>query len=760
MSVITTKSSLLLRELRELMASSQKPQTRLNNITSLIASHMVAEVCSVYVAIPGEKLELFSSKGLKTSAVHKTILNVGEGLVGIIAEKAQPLALSDAKLHPNFSYRPETGEEIYHSFLGVPLLRRGQTVGVIVVQNIKLRSYKDEEIEVLETIAMVIAEMIATGELGVFFAIKEDDPRHNKPHTVEGLVLSQGIVIGKAVLYEKRIEVLKIISEDMELENKRLINGLRDLKHNIEKLINGLEVISNGEHRGVLEAYQMLSNDPSWEKRLFVAIKKGLTAEGAVQSVQSDVKARLLRQKNPFIREKLYDLDDLSYRLLRHIRGDIDKNINIDLNEDTILFARNMGPADLLEYSSSSIKGLVIEEASPNSHVSIVARALGIPSLGGFGNIINIVENGDKIIIDANAGILHIRQDQDLEAVFRDKLLTQASLQKKYDSIRNSPTITRDNIPISLMINAGLMIDLPYLKLTNADGIGLFRTELQFMVSSKFPRLTEQETYYSSVLGEAGEKPVTFRTLDIGSDKVLPYFSRKKEDNPALGWRALRFSLERPGLLRLQMRALIKASSNKNLNIIFPLVAEISEFVEAKKIFLKELDFIKLKGYPLPKNYSLGVMIEVPSLLWQLEELYEEVDFISIGSNDLLQYLFASDRGHAQLSQRYDPISISVLRVLKKIITTAEVANIPVSLCGEIAGKPLEAMALLGLGFKQLSITPSNMGAIKSMVLSLDLDKITKHMDDILSHNKSNVRDSLIYFAKDNKVEIESFSWG
>jgi phosphotransferase system enzyme I (PtsP) len=339
-------------------------------------------------------------------------------------------------------------------------------------------------------------------------------------------------------------------------------------------------------------------------------------------------------------------------------------------------------------------------------------------------------------------------------------LLTQASLQKKYDSIRNSPTITRDNIPISLMINAGLMIDLPYLKLTNADGIGLFRTELQFMVSSKFPRLTEQETYYSSVLGEAGEKPVTFRTLDIGSDKVLPYFSRKKEDNPALGWRALRFSLERPGLLRLQMRALIKASSNKNLNIIFPLVAEISEFVEAKKIFLKELDFIKLKGYPLPKNYSLGVMIEVPSLLWQLEELYEEVDFISIGSNDLLQYLFASDRGHAQLSQRYDPISISVLRVLKKIITTAEVANIPVSLCGEIAGKPLEAMALLGLGFKQLSITPSNMGAIKSMVLSLDLDKITKHMDDILSHNKSNVRDSLIYFAKDNKVEIESFSWG
>jgi phosphotransferase system, enzyme I, PtsP len=759
MSEITVKSRLLLRELRELMASSQNAQTRLNNITSLIASRMVAEVCSVYVAIPGERLELFSTKGLKFAAVHKTILNVGEGLVGIIAEKAQSLALSDAKLHPNFSYRPETGEEIYHSFLGVPLLRRGQTIGVLVIQNVKHRSYTEEEIEVLETIAMVIAEMISTGELGTFLAIKEIDPSHNKPHILEGLALSQGIVIGKAMLHEKRIEVLNIISEDTELENQRLIIGLEDLKRNIEKLINGLEIISNGQDKGVLEAYQMLANDQSWEKRLFEAIKKGLTAEGAVQSVQSDVKAKLLRQKNPFIKEKLYDLDDLSYRLLRHIIGDINKNSNIDLNNETILFARNMGPADLLEYSSSNIRGLVIEEASPNSHVSIVARALGIPSLGGVQNIIDMIENGDKIIIDANAGILYIRPEKKEEDLFRDKLLTQSDLKKKYDNIRNLPAITRDSSPIRLMINAGLMIDLPYLKLTNADGIGLFRTELQFMVSSRFPRLTEQETYYSAVFKEAGEKSITFRTLDIGSDKVLPYFSRKKEDNPALGWRALRFSLERPSLLKLQMRALIKASSNKDLNIIFPLVAEISEFVEAKKIFLKELNFIKLKGYSLPKSYSLGVMIEVPSLLWQLEELYEKVDFVSIGSNDLLQYLFASDRGHAQLSKRYDPISISVLRVLKKIITTAGDANIPVSLCGEIAGKPLEAMALLGLGLKNLSISPSNMGAIKSMVRSLNLEQITECMDNIFARNQYNIRDILIKFAKDNKVDIESFSW-
>jgi phosphotransferase system enzyme I (PtsP) len=392
---------------------------------------MVAEVCSVYVAIPGERLELFSTKGLKSAAVHKTILNAGEGLVGIIAEKAESLALSDAKLHPNFSYRSETGEEIYHSFLGVPLLRRGQTIGVLVVQNVRHRSYTEEEIEVLETIAMVIAEMIATGELGAFLAIKEIDPRHNKPHTVKGLVLSQGIVIGTAILHEKRIEVLNIISEDTEFENQRLTIGLEDLKHNIEKLINGLEIISNGEDKGVLEAYQMLANDQSWEKRLFEAIKKGLTAEGAVQSVQSDVKAKLLRQKNPFIKEKLYDLDDLSYRLLRHIVGDIDTNTNIDLNNETILFARNMGPADLLEYSSSNIRGLVIEEASPNSHVSIVARALGIPSLGGVENIVDIIENGDKIIIDANAGILHIRQEKNVEDLFQDKLLTQSNLQKK-----------------------------------------------------------------------------------------------------------------------------------------------------------------------------------------------------------------------------------------------------------------------------------------------------------------------------------------
>jgi len=744
----------LLRRLRELMATPQSAEVRLDRITTLIASNMVAEVCSIYVAQPGERLELFATEGLNKSAVHNTVLGVGEGLVGLIAEEAQPLAISDAQSHPRFAYRPETGEEAYHSFLGVPVLRSGHTLGVLVVQNVRPREYSDEEIEALETIAMVIAEMVASGELGEFAAVRESDPRHIHAYSARGKVLSEGIALGHAVLHEPRVEVGRIIAEDIGAERARLERALDDLREAIDRMLAAPEVARGGEHRDVLEAYRMFAQDRGWARSLIEAVEKGLTAEAAVQGVQSEARARMLRQTDPYLRERLHDLDDLARRLLRHLAGRGDTVSTDELVDNAILIARNMGPAELLDYDRNKVRGLIIEETSPTSHVTIVARALGLPAVGGLQGISELIDSGDAVIVDGEFGDVHVRPTADIEAAYQDKVRFRARRQAQYAELRDVATVTRDGVPIDLRINAGLLVDLPHLDDSGASGIGLFRTELQFMIASRFPRLAEQERHYRAVLEAAGSRPVVFRSLDIGSDKVVPYLRRSKEDNPALGWRALRFALARPGLLRLQLRALIRAAAGRHLRLMFPLVAEIGEFVAARRHFETELATLKKRGVATPEKVSLGVMVEVPALLWQLDRLLPQVDFAAVGSNDLLQYLFASDRGHPLLAERYDPLSVPVLRALRQILDAGKRAGVPISLCGEMAGRPLEAMALLGLGYRQISVAPASVGPVKAMVLAVSLADLAGHLAELMESDAPSVRDGLAEFARRHDIPV------
>ena len=743
----------MLRKLRELMAEPVSAQERLDKIVVTIASNMVAEVCSVYVLRADSTLELFATEGLKREAVHKSSLKLGEGLVGTIAASAEPLNLQNAQQHPAFAYLPETGEEIYHAFLGVPVLRGGQTLGVLVVQNRTYRVYSEEEVEALQTTSMVLAEMIAGGELESLVQ-PGDNLALKRPHHLPGRSLSEGLGLGHAVLHEPRLEVTNLIAEDVHAELTRLEAALDNLRTSVEDLLTRSEIMRAGEHREVLEAYRMFAYDRGWAERMREAVLSGLTAEAAVERVQNDTRARMLRQTDPYIRDRLHDLDDLANRLLRQLVGWNNLEAGADLPRDAIVIARNMGPAELLDYDRERLRALVLEEGAPTSHVTIVARALGIATVGQVEGILDLVNPGDPVIVDGLSGEVHVRPPADVERAYVEKVRFRARRQEQYRRLHDVPAVTRDGVPVSLMVNAGLLVDLPHVKEAGASGIGLFRTELQFMVASTFPRMRDQLTLYRAVLDAAGELPVTFRSLDVGGDKVLPYLRTAHEENPALGWRAIRMALDRPGLLRTQLRALLHAAAGRELRLMFPMITEVSEFDRARDLVERERRHLERHGHALPAAVKLGAMVEVPALLWQLDELMDRVDFLSVGSNDLLQFIFAADRASGLLADRFDALSHAPLRAMRRIVQTADAAGVPVTLCGELAGNPLAAMALVGLGYRSISMAPAAVGPVKAMILALDLARLQEWLLPALSRPHGSLRGELATFARQHNVPI------
>ena len=745
----------LLRRLREVMAEPVSAQERLDKIVVLIVANMVAEVCSVYVLRVDETLELYATEGLNRQAVHQTVMRADEGLVGLVATEANAINLSDAHAHPAFSYRPETGEEAYQSFLGVPILRAGNTLGVLVVQNRARRTYSEEEVEALQTTSMVLAEMIASGELSVL-ARPGAEPAAHHAQRLKGVVLSEGLALGHVVLHEPRVEITNIVADNVQDELKRLDAAIAAMRADVDLMLERGDVADGGEHRDVLEAYRMFAYDRGWLHKLREAVMTGITAEAGVERVQSDLRARMLRQTDPYIRERLHDLDDLAHRLMRQITGKDHAPSREQLPENAILVARSMGPAALLDYDRKRLRGLVLEEGGPTSHVSIVARALGIAAVGDIPNATGLADSGDPIIVDGIMGEVHIRPPVDIENAYAERVRFRARRQAQYRALRDVPCLTKDEVPVTLLLNAGLVIDLPHIDETGAAGIGLFRTELQFMVSPAFPRTNEQYALYRAVLDAAGDRPVTFRTLDIGGDKVLPYMRTVEEENPALGWRAIRLGLDRPGLLRSQIRALCRAGGGRDLKIMFPMISAVDEFDQAKAMVERELTHLRRHGHMLPERVEIGTMVEVPALLFQLDELLSRVDFLSVGTNDLMQFLYAADRSNARVADRFDPLSAPMLRVLRDIADKGRAHDRPVTLCGELASKPLGALALIALGYRSLSVTPSAYGPVKAMLLELDTAKASKLLYPLLEKAAGTVsiRETLTAFAEAEGLPI------
>jgi phosphotransferase system enzyme I (PtsP) len=737
------------------MAEPVGAQERLDRITVLIAANMVAEVCSVYVMRGDGDLELYATEGLNREAVHLTTMQAGEGLVGLIAKTAEPLSLSDAQTHPAYSYKPETGEEIYHAFLGVPLLRAGNTLGVLVVQNRAYRVYTEEEMEALQTTAMVVAEMVASGELQALTPLGATEALRRPLH-LKGVSLADGVGLGHVVLHEPRVTVKNLIAENVDAEVKRLEAAIGEVRASIDELIERGDVAHGGEHRDVLETFRMFAHDQGWLRRMREAVLSGLTAEAAVERVQSDTRARMLRQSDPYLRERLHDLDDLANRLLHRLVGQDLVAARSELPDNAILVARSMGPAALLDYDRSRLRGLLLEEGGPTSHIAIVARALGIPALGEVENVTALVDPGDAIIVDGQAGEVQLRPRPDVEAAYAEKARLRARRQEQYRALRDVPAVTRDGHAITLQLNAGLLVDLPHLEETGATGIGLFRTELQFMIAERMPSAAEQQALYKAAFAAAGDKPITFRTLDIGGDKILPYMQAMEEENPALGWRAIRIGLDRPGLLRAQLRGLLKAAAGRHLKIMFPMVATCDEFVRAKALVAREKAHLSRHGHELPATLALGVMLEVPSLLFQLDEICRLADFISVGSNDLMQFFFAADRENRLVANRFDPLCAPALRALSLIAERSSAIGCPVTVCGEIGGKPLEAMALVALGYRSLSMSPAAVGPVKAMLLKLDVGRVRALLDQQLQRGAENpsLRPILVEHAERHGIPI------
>jgi len=744
----------LMRQLHEIMASADDAEKRLNRVVHLVASNMVAEVCSAYFIRGGDILELFATEGLNAEAVHQTRLRVGEGLVGLVASMGTSLNLSDAQSHPKFAYRPETGEEIYKSFMAVPILRSGRVVGVLVVQNKASRHYSEEEEEALQTVAMVLAELVVSGDL--ITSQDQDDDTLDKAIITrfEGKVFAEGLAEGVAVMHEPRVEIIQHLSEDDVLQKSRLATGFDSLNKQLDEIMSAEDIIHHGEHREILDVYKLFARDKGWRIKIENAIESGLTAEAAVEKIQFENRTRMMKTEDPYLRERLSDLDDLANRLIRHLMGKAGTAAEKTLPDDAIVIAENMGPAELLDYDRDKLKAVILQQGASTSHVAIVARALGVPMIGQVEEGLLYIDEGVRMIVHGLDGEIYVAPPPEILESYRDAIADRAELLATYEGLRDRRAITKDGVEIDLVVNGGLAIDIQGMHRTGANGIGLFRTEFQFMISETLPRIKLQAEFYKSIIEEAGDKPVTFRTLDIGGDKDVSFLKREKEDNPALGWRAIRIALDRPALLRYQLRALITASAGTTLNVMFPMITNVAEFKKARSILDKELERHRKNKRPMPTDIKVGTMMEVPSLVWQLDHLLPLVDFISIGSNDLMQFFYAGDRDNPKLNNRYDTIAPPALNMLKFIIEKCDHYNVPLTLCGEIGGKAIGALALIAIGFRRLSVAPAAIGPVKMMIRSLDLSTIEPFVDNLLSRSDQSVRHALEDFASANNIRI------
>ena len=742
----------ILTGLHEIMAARGSVQAKLDRVVDLVADKMQSEVCSIYL-LRDNKLELFATHGLRKEAVHVTKLRMGEGLVGTIAE-GRILNLAEAAEHPAFAYRPETGEERFHSFAGVPIVRLESPIGVLAVQHADPRRYEDVEIEALQTVAMVLSELIAGARM--VDGARRGRLRSAGPLRLPGLRLVAGMAKGQAVFHEPRVVVEHTVADDTEAERERVYGAFRKMREQIDNMTKEAEFGTAGEHQEILETYRMFAYDEGWSRRINEAIDSGLTAEAAIERVQQRMRARMREIDDPLLQERMHDLEDLSNRLLRIVSGRMGTAAQIGLKHDTVLVARNLGPAELLEYDRRRLKAVLLEEGSLTSHMVIVARAIGVPVIGRLNDIRHSVEEGEMILVDGDNGSIIIRPNRPLQSSFEHRMTLSQKRRAEFAAVKALPAVTKDGLKVSVMVNAGLAEDAAALPMTGADGIGLFRTEFQFLVSATLPGRERQHRLYAKVLESAGNRPVVFRTVDIGGDKALPYLAdvHDEAENPAMGWRALRLSLDRSTLMRAQARALLEASGGKVLRVMFPMVSEPWEYEEARALFEEQVQWARQAHRKLPSKIEYGAMVEVPSIVEMLDQLLPRVDFISIGTNDLTQFLFAADRSDPRLAERYDWLSPAILRFLKRILDAARDADVPARICGEMAGRSLEAMALIGIGAENFSITPAGVGPVKAMVRSVNAAEVRARLDQLLAKPPKDMRKALADWAKRHNVTI------
>lgn len=711
-------------------------QDKLGNILKSFVSTLKAQSAILYATIDENYLEMMGEYHAEN---YKTNIRYNEDYIGKSAAAKRPMQ--------------EINQGLNTSMISIPVLRSNITVGAVVLTKKGADGFNESEAELVETLTLSLPDLFSTNDFTEYRNQIVREKGIVVRDILHGVSLNKGFGVGKAVFHRRHRDLVNIFAENIELEKSKLAEGRQRMVDYIDTKISQAGS-SIGNTTEIMEAYKMFALDKGWYRKISADIDKGYTAEAAVEHVYEDMWNKLSATSDPYLRERLYDLRDVSDRLRAFIAGD-EESLQISEDEEMIIIAQTMGPADLMDYNYEHIRGLIIEDCTPTMHVVIVAKALNIPVIAKIHGILKEIKAGEIIAINGDEAVVHTHPSARLINEYRKKSTGIKKIFDELGKIKDLPTETADGVKVNLAMNYGLDLDYEYIKPTKCSGIGLYRTEITFMSAEKMPDVEIQEKQYKKLFDAMGNKKIIFRSLDVGSDKFLPYWGELKEENPALGWRSIRITLDRRAILKRQIRAMLRAAADKELNIMFPMISSLQEFLEAKETLMLEYEREKQRQKPIAKKINVGIMIEVPSVLFQLDELLQQVDFVSVGTNDLYQFVFACDRSNPRLSDRYDVLSAPFLKLMKTIIDKSNQYKVYCSVCGEMAGNPLEAMALIGLGYRNLSVSGASYAKVKKMIMSMKEVDVEDYIKSLLKSPKNSIRTQLLAYAYDHGIEID-----
>lgn len=733
-SAVLSEALSVQRVISEQISAPNMAEEKIAEVLKIFANSFEADKIALYATVDENYLEKIG--GINDSN-FKSTLRFNDENVGLCALNCRTINTKD-----------ET-ESFYQ--LCVPIIRMYNTIGVIVLG--KNSEFDENTVSAIETLSLSLVDFISSKSVNEYKNRLIKEKGFVIRDSLKGVGLNAGYGVGKVVLHRRHRELVNIFAENIELEQSRLDEGRKKMSEYLDKKIAQTEN-SIGNSVAIMEAYKMFAQDKGWYKKISADISKGYTAEAAIEHVYEEMWNKLSLTDDVYLKEKLYDLRDVSDRLRSFVAGETE-NTEVLPDEDIVIIAQNMGPADLMDYNYEKIKGLVIEDGTATMHAVIVAKALNIPVIAKIHGVLQEVKSGELIALNGENGKLYIHPSDEIISEFKEKSFGRKNIFAELKTLRNLPTETLDGTKINLALNYGFDLDFDYIEPTNCDGIGLYRTEIMYMASEKMPDVETQQKQYARLFNKMGSKRIIFRTLDVGSDKLLPYWGEIKEENPAIGWRSIRITLDRRAILRQQIRALLRASAGKTLNIMFPMISTLQEFLEAKETVMLEYEREKTRKNPTAKQINIGIMIEVPSIVFQLDEILQEVDFISVGTNDLYQFTFACDRGNPRLSNRYDVLSAPFLRLMKTIVDKAGQYKVYCSVCGEMAGNPIEAMVLIGMGYRNFSVSGSSYAKVKKMIRSLKKEDIEDYVKLLFKSNKKSLRPQLLSYALDHGIAIK-----
>jgi phosphotransferase system enzyme I (PtsP) len=742
----------VLRNIVQEVNGAKDLESALHILVARVQQAMQTEVCSVYAVDHGNRqFTLRATQGLNQEAVGKVSLRLGDGLVGLVAVREEPINLDDASSHPSYRYLSETGEERYNSFLGVPIIHQKRILGVLVVQQSARRKFDESEEAFMVTMSAQLASVLSHAEAAEL-VLESDSTKSSKiKHdiVIKGAPASPGIAIGTVVVLSPTADLYDVPDRDahnIEEEILRFQSAIEGAQAQIKQVGETLSDL-RPEEQALFDVYiRMLDDDALGSEVIRRITDNNQWAQGALRDVILEYVAHFDKMDDPYLRERATDIKDLGARVLAQLQDTIELVPEHNYPDNTILVSEELTPSMLGEVPEHKLVGLVSAKGSANSHVAILARAMGIPTLMGAVDLPVKQMDGVELVVDGYRGRIYTHPSEKVRAQFQAIVEEENALVEGLEAIKDLPAETPDGLRISLCVNTGLITDALRSLNRGAEGVGLYRTEVPFMMKERFPSETEQENIYREQLETFAPQPVTMRTLDIGGDKSLTYFPIE-EDNPFLGWRGIRVTLDHPEIFLLQVRAMLKASVGlDNLNIMLPMITSISEVEEAQHLIYRAFQELVDEGVNviMPK---VGVMIEVPAAVYLAKTLSGMVDFISVGSNDLTQYLLAVDRNNPRVAGLYDSFHPAVLGALKHVADEAKKNQCTISVCGEMAGSPAGALLLMAMGYDMLSMNATNLPRVKSVIRSIDSIFAAALLEEVMQMDNAQIITSTVELA-------------